>query len=365
MSSVRKTGRLVVVHEASSFLGMASEISAQVTEQCFYELEAPVIRVGGANIPYPPSRMEEEFLPDLDRILDGVDRALFRVLSRGLRHWQSETFNLPDPGEGLVEAEIVEWKVAPGDTVKVNDMVLEIETAKSLVELPIPWAGTVKDLLVEVGQTIDVGTPIISIDDGLGGDDAPAAPSIPGERRLRTKADQQEAILVGYGAKAGATARRARKQADGRMPPSPVPTPRRLALGSDRDRAGGGRRAHRGGAGPGPAHGVASPRGAGSMPWRRWPARVDRRRSRRCASWPRTSASTSASVHAIGRRRHHHPRRRPVLRRRRERRSGPGRSHPSRGGSRRGSGSEPSGIRIGVSVPVSARSASRSRVCAR
>ncbi|MDV3221400.1 alpha-ketoacid dehydrogenase subunit beta, partial [Intrasporangium sp.] len=76
VESVRKTGRLVVVHEASSFLGMASEISAQVTEQCFYELEAPVIRVNGANIPYPPSRMEEDFLPDLDRILDGVDRAL-------------------------------------------------------------------------------------------------------------------------------------------------------------------------------------------------------------------------------------------------------------------------------------------------
>jgi pyruvate dehydrogenase E1 component beta subunit len=76
VASVKKTGRLVVVHEASTFLGMASEISAQVTEQCFYELEAPVVRVGGANIPYPPSRMEEEFLPDLDRILDGVDRAL-------------------------------------------------------------------------------------------------------------------------------------------------------------------------------------------------------------------------------------------------------------------------------------------------
>src|SRR3954453_4468415 len=107
-----------------------------------------------------------------------------------------KTFNLPDPGEGLVEAEIVEWKVAPGDTVKVNEVVLEIETAKSLVELPIPWAGTVKDLLVEVGQTIDVGTPIISIDDGLGGDDAPAAaPSIPGEKAAPAA---QEAILVGY-----------------------------------------------------------------------------------------------------------------------------------------------------------------------
>src|SRR6478672_13104778 len=126
-----------------------------------------------------------------------------------------KTFNLPDPGEGLVEAEIVEWKVSPGDTVKVNDMVLEIETAKSLVELPIPWAGTVKELLVEVGQTIDVGTPIISIDDGLGGDESPATPSIPGEKAAPAEGaaggGAGEAILVGYGAKAGATARRPRK----------------------------------------------------------------------------------------------------------------------------------------------------------
>src|SRR6478609_3223941 len=135
-----------------------------------------------------------------------------------------KTFNLPDPGEGLVEAEIVEWKVSPGDTVKVNDMVLEIETAKSLVELPIPWAGTVKDLLVEVGQTIDVGTPIISIDDGLGGDEAPAAgPSIPGEKAAPAEA-ASEAILVGYGAKAGATARRPRKGASSPVAAAPTET---------------------------------------------------------------------------------------------------------------------------------------------
>src|SRR6476661_5926574 len=130
-----------------------------------------------------------------------------------------KTFNLPDPGEGLVEAEIVEWKVAPGDTVKVNDMVLEIETAKSLVELPIPWAGTVKELLVEVGQTIDVGTPIISIDDGLGGE-APAAPA--GDKAAPAEG-ASEAILVGYGAKAGATARRARKGMPGGAATSSTP----------------------------------------------------------------------------------------------------------------------------------------------
>ncbi|WP_323097315.1 dihydrolipoamide acetyltransferase family protein [Intrasporangium sp. YIM S08009] len=129
------------------------------------------------------------------------------------------TFKLPDPGEGLVEAEIVEWRVKPGDTVKVNDMVLEIETAKSLVELPIPWAGTVKDLLVEVGQTIDVGTPIITIEDGTAEEPAPVAPAIPGET---AEPAGGEAILVGYGAKAGATARRPRKAAAAPGAPAPV-----------------------------------------------------------------------------------------------------------------------------------------------
>jgi len=76
LGSVRRTGRAVVVHEASTFLGMGSEISAMLTEEAFYHLEAPVLRVGGYNVPYPPSRLEEEFLPDLDRVLDAVDRSL-------------------------------------------------------------------------------------------------------------------------------------------------------------------------------------------------------------------------------------------------------------------------------------------------
>jgi len=73
--SVRKTGRLVVVHEAPSNIGVGAEISARVTEQCFYSLEAPVLRVTGFDTPYPASRVEEEFLPDLDRVLDAVDRS--------------------------------------------------------------------------------------------------------------------------------------------------------------------------------------------------------------------------------------------------------------------------------------------------
>ncbi len=73
--SVRRTGRLVVVHEAPSNIGVGAEIAARVTEQCFYSLEAPVLRVTGFDTPYPASRVEEEYLPDLDRVLDAVDRS--------------------------------------------------------------------------------------------------------------------------------------------------------------------------------------------------------------------------------------------------------------------------------------------------
>ncbi|MGI8948020.1 MAG: alpha-ketoacid dehydrogenase subunit beta [Ornithinimicrobium sp.] len=75
-SSVTKTGRAVVVSEAPTFLSVAAEVAALVQQECFYHLEAPVLRVGGYNIPYPPSRHEEQFLPDLDRVLHGVDSVL-------------------------------------------------------------------------------------------------------------------------------------------------------------------------------------------------------------------------------------------------------------------------------------------------
>ena len=72
--SVRRTGRAVITHEAHTNLGMGSEIAARISERCFYSLEAPVLRVCGFDTPYPPSRIEEEYLPDLDRVLDAVDR---------------------------------------------------------------------------------------------------------------------------------------------------------------------------------------------------------------------------------------------------------------------------------------------------
>ncbi|MQW76901.1 2-oxo acid dehydrogenase subunit E2 [Nocardioides sp. dk4132] len=88
-------------------------------------------------------------------------------------------YKLPDVGEGLTEAEIVAWKVAVGDIVAINDVVVEIETAKSLVELPSPYAGVVSALLVEAGQTVEVGTPIIAIGEPAAATpEAPAAPVV-------------------------------------------------------------------------------------------------------------------------------------------------------------------------------------------
>ncbi len=163
-------------------------------------------------------------------------------------------FRLPDPGEGLTEADIVSWKVRPGDTVKVNDIVVEIETAKSLVELPVPFAGTVTSLLVEEGATVEVGTPIIAVDDGLGGadeppgaapgatdvEDAPAegavepglvgSPAPKAEEAIEegkiggTTSTGRTAVLVGYGVKQTEAKRRPRKGAPAPSGPAPADT---------------------------------------------------------------------------------------------------------------------------------------------
>jgi len=73
--SVKRTGRAVVVHEAPGNLGLGAELAARITEECFYSLEAPVLRVTGYDVPYPAARVEEDYLPDLDRVLDAVDRS--------------------------------------------------------------------------------------------------------------------------------------------------------------------------------------------------------------------------------------------------------------------------------------------------
>lgn len=121
----------------------------------------------------------------------------------------TQTFHLPDVGEGLTEAEIVQWRVAPGDAVAVNDVLVEIETAKSLVELPSPFAGTVGELLAPEGETVTVGAPIITIAGAASAPDAAAGRSELGEPAT-TSVEGEGAVLVGYGTGAGATSRRKR-----------------------------------------------------------------------------------------------------------------------------------------------------------
>jgi pyruvate dehydrogenase E2 component (dihydrolipoamide acetyltransferase) len=137
-------------------------------------------------------------------------------------------FKLPDVGEGLTEAEIVSWKVKVGDTVEINDIVVEIETAKSLVELPSPFAGVVSEVLVAEGTTVDVGTPIITVDTGEGA--APAAPEAGAVEQIGTPDAEaavepgliggpapggRTSVLVGYGPRSTSAKRRPRKQQPG------------------------------------------------------------------------------------------------------------------------------------------------------
>ncbi|WP_405804626.1 dihydrolipoamide acetyltransferase family protein [Streptomyces sp. NBC_01187] len=153
-------------------------------------------------------------------------------------------FKMPDVGEGLTEAEILKWHVQPGDTVTDGQVVCEVETAKAAVELPIPFNGAVHELRFEEGTTVDVGTPIITVDTAPSEGGAPAAP-VAGDGRSaedRQPADAgqepgqpeqpegRQPVLVGYGVSAGSTKRRPRKRPEGEIPapaqtPAQTPTP--------------------------------------------------------------------------------------------------------------------------------------------
>ena len=120
-----------------------------------------------------------------------------------------QEFRLPDVGEGLTEAEIVGWQVAAGDTVAVNQVLVEIETAKAVVELPSPFAGTVGELLAQPGATVQVGTPIIAIE--TAGGPAPGDEADAGAKIGEAGKDGRIATLVGYGPRQGTARRRPRR----------------------------------------------------------------------------------------------------------------------------------------------------------
>lgn len=138
-------------------------------------------------------------------------------------------FKLPDVGEGLLEAEIVSWKVKLGDIVAVNDVIVEIETAKSIVELPSPFAGMVAQLMVAEGETVEVGTPIIAIGSEAAApvvESAPAAPAAPAPAAAEPEAMKP---LVGSGPKADAVKRRPRVVSSSAVPASAASAPKAQA----------------------------------------------------------------------------------------------------------------------------------------
>ncbi|SDN99076.1 dihydrolipoamide acetyltransferase family protein [Geodermatophilus sp. DSM 45219] len=143
-------------------------------------------------------------------------------------------FKLPDVGEGLTEGEILQWLVAVGDTVTVNQPLCEVETAKAAVELPSPYAGTVTALLHEAGDTVDVGAPIITIDTGGEGAPGPAGSAAGDGEEVAAgliggaAPGGRTAVLVGYGPRNTEARRRPRRA----VATAPAPLP-----GADHSRA--------------------------------------------------------------------------------------------------------------------------------
>ncbi|HEY3717604.1 MAG TPA: dihydrolipoamide acetyltransferase family protein [Jatrophihabitantaceae bacterium] len=151
-----------------------------------------------------------------------------------------KSFKMPDVGEGLTEADIITWSVKPGDTVTVNQIIVEVETAKAAVELPSPYAGVVTELHAAEGETVDVGRPIITIDTAPqsdSGSDAPptvaSEPQSPVEERPEPSVigedyaapPERQSVLVGYGPRSGGTtSRRPRKQPPVDTPPVETPS---------------------------------------------------------------------------------------------------------------------------------------------
>ena len=134
-------------------------------------------------------------------------------------------FKLPDVGEGLTEADIVAWHVKPGDLVEDGQIIVEIETAKAVVELPCPWDGTVARLLAEEGQTVEVGVPIIAVE--VGTSDSAERAEVAAPASAESASDDEagaHSVLVGYGVKTSSTTRRARRTAAGRPETAEVPT---------------------------------------------------------------------------------------------------------------------------------------------
>ncbi|MGP5725009.1 dihydrolipoamide acetyltransferase family protein [Arthrobacter rhombi] len=154
-----------------------------------------------------------------------------------------KVFKLPDLGEGLTESEIVSWKIAVGDTVQLNQIIAEVETAKAVVELPSPYSGVVTELHEQPGTVVEVGNPIVSFDvpGETGSGDAPVGPADSAEAAAEDEAPaQREPTLVGYGAEVETgkrPARRSRAQGAESTAAAATPTPAARVPATERPRS--------------------------------------------------------------------------------------------------------------------------------
>src|SRR5699024_428686 len=181
---------------------------AGTMDQALLSMEGPEPRRGGCHMPYQPSRLEQDHHASADRMLDAVAETF--TTSAAAQGDHMKIFTLPDVGEGLTEADVANWMVKAGDTVTVNQVIAEIETAKSLVEIPSPWAGIVEELYAEVGDTVNVGDNFIGIKvTSTAGDDD----------------DTPQAPLVGTGPKADTPGRRRRRGRPRAAAPAEAETP--------------------------------------------------------------------------------------------------------------------------------------------
>jgi hypothetical protein len=208
----------VIVHEAAGFGGYGAEVAARLTEQCFHYLEAPILRVTGLDIL-------------IRRRTSSSSTCRTPTASSTRSHACSgrptvPDFLLPDLGEGLDEAEVVAWRVQVGEHVTVDRVIAEVETAKAVVEVPVPYAGTVAALHAAPGTAVSVGQPLITVTE-----DDPGTGFLEPGVVVAGEGGSEEAsgsVLIGYATTAAPPRNRRGRRGTASAPPMGAP-PARLA----------------------------------------------------------------------------------------------------------------------------------------
>ena len=163
LASVEKTGRCVIVHEAALTGGFGAEIAARIAEKGLLSLQAPIERVTGYDTVMPLSATRASLPAERGaHRRGGAARAGVRLTAATRGSNAMKTFNLPDLGEGLQEAEIVSWHVNPGDQVVADQPLVSVETDKAVVEVPSPYSGRIAELFGGEGDIVKVGAPLVA-----------------------------------------------------------------------------------------------------------------------------------------------------------------------------------------------------------